>query len=248
VDFRGADAGLHELLARHIFASPVSINGTAVTEAVSLCNSAPFSADLITTPMIGLEVRLAEQETWHSSFLGAEATVLNALFQALPDNPPHAKPLPATIPASVRSQDLLLPADDLANLARGDLIYLENTSPDALNRWLYLCGERQDTLTPIDNLFRVNGFTGSRDATMRTNQMDQAKTQSGADVRVPLSIEFGTKRMTAEEVCKLTDGSIIDFGPVSLDSVGLRIGEKIVARGMLVEIGDGVGLQITTVY
>ena len=248
VDFRDADAGLHELLARHIFASPVSVDGTAVTEAVTLCSSAQFSADLISTPTIGFEVRLAEKEIWHSAFMRAEATVLNALFQALPDNPPIAKPLPATILLSVRSQDLLLPADDLANLARGDLIYLENTSPGALDRWLYLCGERQATLTPIDNLFRVNGFIGSRDTTTRTNKMDQAKAQSGADVQLPLSIEFGTKKMTAEEVCKLTDGSIIDFGPVSLDSVGLRIGEKIVARGILVEIGDGVGLRITTVY
>lgn len=66
-------------------------------------------------------------------------------------------------------------------------------------------------------------------------------------VPVGVRVELGRSRMTISELIKLTPGSLIELDRAAHQPVDVFVGEKLVARGEVVTIGEQYGVRITSV-
>jgi flagellar motor switch/type III secretory pathway protein FliN len=247
VNFGANEPAFITLLARHLVSSSIKIDGTEL--GVSLAPSAPETVAGTGHLPFAFSVMIEGQKTPHFVTLEAEAGLLRRILPPTSSKPTDIRRLAVTLNASMRSEEKSVLAEDLQSLAIGDLLYLAGPTAATFARGLCLGGIWRAGLEPAEAGFRVIDLVDVKDTNKRTFDMTQT-TLNGRNLgaTVPLSVEFGRKSLTLDEVANLTDGSIIDFGSVSHDDVTLRAGEKAVARGMLVEIGGGVGLKITAVY
>lgn len=65
------------------------------------------------------------------------------------------------------------------------------------------------------------------------------------DAPVFVAVELARFRMSVEELAKVRPGEVLGTGTKIGQSVALRVGDKIVARGELVDVEGEVGVQIT---
>ncbi|MEO0481511.1 MAG: flagellar motor switch protein FliN [Planctomycetota bacterium] len=67
------------------------------------------------------------------------------------------------------------------------------------------------------------------------------------DVRVPITVEVGSTKMTLEEILDLVPGSVVRLDKRADDPVDLRVNGCLVARGEVVMVDDDYGLRITRI-
>ena len=65
------------------------------------------------------------------------------------------------------------------------------------------------------------------------------------DAPVFIAVELARFRLSVQELSKVRPGEVLGTGAKLGDRVALRVGDKIVARGELVDIEGEVGVQIT---
>ncbi|MBV8117996.1 MAG: flagellar motor switch protein FliN [Candidatus Eremiobacteraeota bacterium] len=66
-------------------------------------------------------------------------------------------------------------------------------------------------------------------------------------MRVPLRLtaEVGRRQMSISEVLKLGNGSVVELDRPAGDPVDLFAGDRLIARGEIVAIGQNFGVRIT---
>lgn len=67
------------------------------------------------------------------------------------------------------------------------------------------------------------------------------------DIPVEVTVELGRKRVTVEQLLSLKSGSILELMKVSGDPLDVVVGQRLIARGEAVVIGDRYGIRITEV-
>jgi len=75
-----------------------------------------------------------------------------------------------------------------------------------------------------------------------TRKIDRLK-----QVPVQVTVELGRKRMRISELLALGPGSIIELTNVAGELLGVRVNDRLVARGEAVSIGDSYGVRIVEV-
>lgn len=68
-----------------------------------------------------------------------------------------------------------------------------------------------------------------------------------ATAPVEIIAEIGRLSVPAEEVLALAPGSVLAIGPLHPQSVDLRIGSRLWARGELVDVEGQLGVRLTTI-
>ena len=247
VDFDASDTQLFQLLVQHLLTSPITIDGKELGKPLSSRFApVPKQTDVAST---SLALRVADGKAIHFVALTADAAVLDLFLPTEAVRCVKTKRLSVSLSACMRSQDFFVVAADLRAIAAGDLLYLESASLLSQERGLFLSGSRFAGLEATAAGFRVKAPLDLQRSRRRVSPMIKKDSETFAPgTAVPLSIEFGQISLSLDQVAGLTDGSIVDFGEVSLNDVTLRAGERAVASGSLVEIGEGVGLRITKVF
>jgi flagellar motor switch protein FliN len=64
-------------------------------------------------------------------------------------------------------------------------------------------------------------------------------------IRVPLQVTLASQRKSVQEIVELGPGSIVKFDKTCDESLALCIGDRTVAQGEVVKIGDKFGLRIS---
>ncbi|MBN2722538.1 MAG: flagellar motor switch protein FliN [Deltaproteobacteria bacterium] len=67
------------------------------------------------------------------------------------------------------------------------------------------------------------------------------------DIPVEVTVELGRKKVTVEQLLSLKSGSILELAKVSGDPLDVVVGQRLIARGEAVVIGDRYGIRITEV-
>ena len=67
------------------------------------------------------------------------------------------------------------------------------------------------------------------------------------DVSMPVAIEIGRARMTVQEVLQLGNGSVIQLDRVVGEPIDVYVGDRRLAQGEVVVVGDRFGVRITRV-
>jgi flagellar motor switch protein FliN len=64
------------------------------------------------------------------------------------------------------------------------------------------------------------------------------------DVKLPLSISFGSAHLPLKDVLKLTIGSSVELNRVTGDPVEVIVNDRVIARGEVVEVNGNYGVRI----
>lgn len=152
-----------------------------------------------------------------------------AALRALRDpEAPLGPAAPTPIPISVRSGRAPLAPEELAALAAGDVVLLDKP-PDAADALVVPGGSRFVGRLEGDGTFHVEEVT---------------MTERNAQMPVTLEVELARIDLPLAEIARLEPGAAL---PLAIDRRGLvtlRVGERAVARGELVEIDGAVGVRV----
>jgi type III secretion protein Q len=151
-----------------------------------------------------------------------------AAVRALADPPELAEPL-ISLPlfASLRAGSAPLLPEELAALAPGDVVLID-PPPEGRHRLLFQGG------------FTAIGPAAGGTFTVERTTMDERL----AEIPVVLEVELARVPLTLADLARLTPGATL---PLHLDKrglVALRLGERAVARGELVDVDGAVGVRV----
>lgn len=134
------------------------------------------------------------------------------------------------IPLSVRSGRAPLTPDELAALSPGDVVLLDapGEAPDAL----VLGGGARFTGRLEDDHFHVSEVT---------------MTERNAQLPVVLEVELARVEVPLSEIARLEPGAALALGIDRRGLVTLRVGERAIARGELVDVEGAVGVRVLSV-
>lgn len=137
---------------------------------------------------------------------------------------------PLRLAASLRSGASAVPAAELEALSTGDVLLLD-AAPSA----------RAHLVLPGG--FRLSGAI--EEETFHVEEM--AMTEHAAAAPVTLEVELARVTVTLGELARLEPGAALALHLDRRGLVTLRVGERAVARGELVDIEGAVGVRITAV-
>jgi len=66
-------------------------------------------------------------------------------------------------------------------------------------------------------------------------------------IKVPLVVLLAEKRMVLSQILDLSPGTVIEFEKNSDEPLGLSAGNRIIAEGEAVKVGENFGLRLTRV-
>jgi flagellar motor switch protein FliN/FliY len=66
-------------------------------------------------------------------------------------------------------------------------------------------------------------------------------------VRVPVTVALASQRTSIQEIIELGPGSIVKFAKTCDEPLTLTIGERAIATGEVVKVGDKFGLRINSI-
>ena len=64
-------------------------------------------------------------------------------------------------------------------------------------------------------------------------------------IRVPVQVMLASQRKSIQEIIELGPGSIVKFDKTCDEPLELRVGDRAVATGEVVKVGDKFGLKIS---
>jgi type III secretion protein Q len=174
---------------------------------------------------LAVELEVAVREVRGRARLLLPPAAVRALGGAAPDLDASG----LRVPASFRRGSAGLSLDELDALAPGDLVVLDAPSgPDAL---VLPGGARATGRLADDDTFHV----------------EEMMTERRLQLPVALEVELARVEMTLGDLARLEPGAAL---PLALDRRGivtLRVAERLIGRGELVEIDGAVGVRVLSV-
>lgn len=167
---------------------------------------------------------------------------LQSKLEAQPVEPlpkPHESVMSATLPVRCFLGSALLPKEDLAALASGDVILFTGSAHGP--RGLHGPGRLVGPSFELRGTFTEAGFTLTR-AVERPNQESSMSVEPNVPVEV--EVELTRLRLPLHQLGALHAGGIIPLHVNAAQQVVLRIGDKAVARAELVELEGELGARI----
>jgi len=64
------------------------------------------------------------------------------------------------------------------------------------------------------------------------------------DIELPVTLRFGSRRMSLEDILRLDTGSIVEFDRAVADPVEVLVNDRVVARGEAVAVHGHYGVRI----
>jgi type III secretion system YscQ/HrcQ family protein len=143
---------------------------------------------------------------------------------------------------------ITLPLEELGRLGEGDVILSDDcprngTSLQALLRvgsGGFLATVAQNGEVTVGAPFRTGGLGMSTPETESTELAEQLPVQ--------IVVELGRLQITGAQVLDLEQGDVLTLDRPLVDAVDLRVGDRLIARGDLVDVDGEAGVRLTEVY
>ena len=166
---------------------------------------------------------------------------------------PDARPLPSLpelqLDVALDAGTSTLAGSELTQLRPGDVVVLDEVwwpsrcaghvvGSMRTRWWCDATGQCETIETGLDEMPR-EGKRAMQDEGV-TETMDRV-----GDAPVFIAVELARFRLSVEELSKVRPGEVLGTGAKLGGQVALRVGDKVVARGELVDVEGEVGVQIT---
>jgi len=171
--------------------------------------------------VVALEITVGEDRSRGRLLLPAEAVAALGGESELPDAIADL-----AVTCSFRQGTTSLTADDLAALAPGDVLLLDEGTP------------RCEVVLPGGLALRGN----TEGEQLRVEEIRMTETQ--ASYPITLAVEIARVSLTLGELARLEPGAALPLGLAKDGAVVLRAGEHCIARGQLVDVDGALGVRL----
>jgi type III secretion system YscQ/HrcQ family protein len=169
-----------------------------------------------------------------------------------------------SVPVTVALARTTLPAGDWARARRGDAVLFDGSAAvkaGAAAAAYVACGdfEAPSELTATGQVYLREGFHervgrarravshNGRETMSATADESEIATSVTVLAAAPLEVvaEIGRAELRADELLGLRPGAVLPFGPLGTTGIELRVGDRLWARGELVDVDGQLGVRIT---
>ena len=169
-----------------------------------------------------------------------------------------------SVPVVVALARTTLPVADWARARRGDAVLFDGCAAvkaGASAAAYVACGrfEAPAELTASGQVYlregfdervgRARGAAGNSGSDSMSATTDESRIATSLNVlaAAPLEVvaEIGRAELRADELLGLRPGAVLPFGPLSATGIDLRVGDRLWARGELVDVDGQLGVRIT---
>lgn len=198
--------------------------------------SSPVLMNAISKWMMG-EEEISENENLGDDEIDASKEAINNIFAALNTALNAQKDLPK-FNFSLQSCDFVKDDLSLNGLYK---IYFFDVSVNDLNEQISLAISQD-----IYNLLNVNNKV-EEDKAAPVSEIDLKNIGLLMDVRLPIRVRIGSKKMLLKDVLTMDIGSVIELNQLANDPLEILVGDKPFALGEVVIVDGNFGVQITEI-
>ncbi len=102
-----------------------------------------------------------------------------------------------------------------------------------------------ESFTPISESSSSSDCSGSSDMQLSSDEMNNISLIM--DVKLPVRVRIGKKRMLLKDVLNMDIGSVIELNQLANDPLEILVDNHVIAEGEVVIVDGNFGVQITTI-
>ncbi len=99
--------------------------------------------------------------------------------------------------------------------------------------------------TVQNNALEANSDTGSQNLSLNSEEMNNISLIM--DVKLPVKVRIGQKRMLLKDVLNMDIGSVIELNQLANDPLDILVDDHVIAEGEVVIVDGNFGVQITSI-
>ncbi|MEO1937069.1 MAG: flagellar motor switch protein FliY [Sulfurimonas sp.] len=215
----------------------------------------PNLAASLSDMMMGEEA--SDREDVNDDDLDATKEIVSNIFGAIANSLPAQQGLPS-LSFSVESIELISDGDEVS-LESFSRMYVYKFSLESINSLLMFIiddGVYQSLYGESDSEGAVSAEEESSLSTVSNNDCsDDIKLSSEEmknialimDVKLPVKVRIGTKKMLLKDVLNMDIGSVIELNQLANDPLDILVDNHVIAQGEVVIVDGNFGVQITTI-
>jgi len=234
----------------------VKINVSGDIDAKAMVAVPPNLAASLSDMMMGEEA--SDREDVNDDDLDATKEIISNIFGAIANALPAQQDLPH-LSFSVENIEFIGDADEVS-LESFSRMYVYKFGLDSINSLLMFI---------IDETFH-NALSGqSSESTAQENEASNSSAHASSggcddedislsseemknialimDVKLPVKVRIGTKKMLLKDVLNMDIGSVIELNQLANDPLDILVDNHVIAQGEVVIVDGNFGVQITTI-
>jgi flagellar motor switch protein FliN/FliY len=223
-------------------------------EAEAMIAFPPNMAASLSDMMMGEEP--SEREDISEDDLDASKEIVSNIFGAISTALSGQKELPV-LSFSVESIELVEDGGEV-NLEEFSKMFVYKFSLAGLNAMLMfiiddklstgLFGTTNDSNTQTSNEENQNSLTDdSCDENINLSEEEMKNIALIMDVKLPVRVRIGKKRMLLKDVLSMDIGSVIELNQLANDPLEILVDNHVIAQGEVVIVDGNFGIQITSI-
>ena len=186
--------------------------------------------------------------------IDATKEIVANIFGAIGNNLSAQKELPV-LSFSVNSIEFIS-GDDEVSLEKFNRMYIYNFSLDSIasllmfiiddNLYNALFGTKE-SLEVNEESPSLNNSNHSKAESVHLSSEEMSNIALIMDVKLPVRVRIGKKRMLLKDVLNMDIGSVIELNQLANDPLDILVDNHVVAQGEVVIVDGNFGVQITTI-
>ncbi|SFV59643.1 Flagellar motor switch protein FliN [hydrothermal vent metagenome] len=118
---------------------------------------------------------------------------------------------------------------------------------DKLYKALYSSDIQEDILSQSDESSVANSQNNCEDESLNLSSEEMKNIALIMDVKLPVKVRIGKKRMLLKDVLNMDIGSVIELNQLANDPLDILVDNHVIAQGEVVIVDGNFGVQITTI-
>jgi len=196
----------------------------------------------------------SDREDVSEDDIDATKEIISNIFGAIGNNLSAQKELPV-LSFSVDNIEFIS-GDDEVSLEKFNRMYVYNFSLDSISSLLMLIMDdnlyhalfaTKESLEVNEESPSPNHSNHSKSESVNLSSEEMSNIALIMDVKLPVRVRIGKKRMLLKDVLNMDIGSVIELNQLANDPLDILVDNHVVAQGEVVIVDGNFGVQITTI-
>jgi flagellar motor switch protein FliN/FliY len=231
----------------------VKLSVSGDVDANAMVAVPPNLAASLSDMMMGEEA--SNREDVNDDDLDATKEIVSNIFGAIANALPAQQDLPH-LSFSIENIELVAEGDEVS-LEAFNRMYVYDFSLEAVNSLLMFILDEAfyNALHPTQQSAESVPQESSSDSAKGTDCSDELQLSNEEmknislimDVKLPVKVRIGTKKMLLKDVLNMDIGSVIELNQLANDPLDILVDNHVIAQGEVVIVDGNFGVQITTI-
>lgn len=238
------EAGAQEGIKTPVAVANIAVKGDVSAKVVLVCT--PILVSAISEWMMG-EEQISRNEILGSDELDAAKEIFSNLLGALNTSLGAQKSMPKMSFEVIGVS--YLDSDASLDLSSYEKLFLFPIVLDEVSELIGFVADSafMNMLDPKPTAKPAATSSSAHDIKSEFSPEEMRNIGLIMDVRLPIRVRIGSKRMLLKDVLTMDIGSVIELNQLANDPLEILIGDKVIALGEVVIIDGNFGIQITQI-